>query len=380
MAMRARQRGKFNNVIKNIVALVGSLLLVFLLIESILHLWEPFEFRVKGDKIVLPVNRKYVFKNDKISGLDDVIVHSKNRLGFRGDNPPQNFGDYLTIISVGGSTTECFYLSDNKTWPDVLGRELKKDFKKIWINNAGLDGCSSFGNLMLLKDYINKIKPKIVLFLVGSNDVWLEDSKTYDDRIIKHPSSTVEKVLQNSEIYNLGLNLSRYWKAKKMKIGHSHVDLTKVEHIDIPEEQIISLTVLHKSRYIKSYEERLSLLMEICNKNSIMPVLITQPALLGKGVDVSTGVNLETVKIDKGLNGKEYWRLLELYNDTTRKAATRHRTWLIDLAEEMPKNSRYFYDNHHFTNAGAQKVAEIIYHELSPLMATKFNEYKIDRN
>ncbi|MHB8068702.1 MAG: SGNH/GDSL hydrolase family protein [Desulfobaccales bacterium] len=380
MAMRAQPRCKFNNVIKNIVALVCSLIIVFLLVELILHLWEPFEFRVKGDKIVLPINRNYVFKNDKIPGLDDVIVHSKNRLGFRGDNPPQNFADYLTIISVGGSTTECFYLSDNKTWPDILGRELKRDFKKIWINNAGLDGCSSFAHLMLLKDYIIKIKPKVVLFLVGSNDVWLEDSRTYDDEIIKDPSSAVEKILQKSEIYNLGLNLFRYWKAKKMKVGHTHVDLRKVEHIDIPEEQIISLTELHKGRYIKSYEERLSLLIEICKKNSIMPVLITQPSLLGKGVDVSTGVNLETVKIDKGLNGKEYWRLLELYNDTTRKAATMHRAWLIDLAKEMPKNSQYFYDNQHFTNAGAQKVAEIIYQELSPLLAIKFNEYKVDRN
>lgn len=378
--MKAQRSRRFNDLIKNIITLLCSLIIIIIVIEVVLHIWQPFEFRVKGDKIVLPINRQYSFRNDKIPVLDSVIIHSKNSLGFRGDNPPEKFSDFLSIISVGGSTTECFYLSDNKTWTDILGRELSGDFRKIWINNAGLDGCSSVGHLVLLKDYIIKIKPKIVLFLVGGNDVWLKVSKTYDAEILKHRTSQIDKILIESELYNLGLNLARYWQTKKMKVGHNPINLIKMEHITILEEKITSLIKLHRDKYIKSYEERLSLLIEICNDNSIIPVLITQPLLSGDGIDDITGVNLETVKIDKGLTGKEYWRLMELYNNSTRKMALLHGAWLIDLAKEMPKSSQYFYDNQHFTNAGAQKVAEIIDQRLSPLMANKFRDYQINLN
>ena len=97
-------------------------------------------------------------------------------------------------------------------------------------------------------------------------------------------------------------------------------------------------------------------------------------------MDPITGANLETAKIEKGLNGQAYWRLLELYNDATRKIASSNGVWLLDLAREMPKSADYFYDTLHFTNAGAQKVAEIIYPKLSQLMAAKFRDYQINRN
>lgn len=380
MAMRTRQWRKLNNLIKNLLAVLCSLIVVCILIEVMLHLWDPFEFRVKGDKIVLPKNRHYVIKNSKIRSLDEVIVHTKNSLGFRGDNPPENFADYLTIISIGGSTTECFYLSDNKTWTDVLGKELKRDFKNVWINNAGLDGCSSRAHLVLLKDYIVELKPKVVIFLVGANDVWLQDANSYDDQIRLQNAGVFKKVLQKSEIYNLGLNLSRYWEARTFKIAHSSINLKTIEHISIPQDEIASLLKLHQDHYVQSYEGRLSSLVNICQANSIQPVFITQPSLFGEGMDAITGANLETAKIEKGLNGQAYWRLLELYNDATRKIASTHGVWLLDLAREMPKSSDYFYDTLHFTNAGAQKVAEIIYPKLSQLMATKFRDYQINRN
>jgi hypothetical protein len=39
----------------------------------------------------------------------------------------RNRKNYITIITVGGSTTECKFLSDNETWPEPLKSDLKKD-------------------------------------------------------------------------------------------------------------------------------------------------------------------------------------------------------------------------------------------------------------
>jgi hypothetical protein len=56
----------------------------------------------------------------------------------------------------------------------------------------------------------------------------------------------------------------------------------------------------------------------------------------------------------------EYWKILEMYNDVTRRAAKEEGVWIVDLARDMPKDSTYFYDGIHFTNEGAEKVAELL--------------------
>ena len=58
--------------------------------------------------------------------------------------------------------------------PDLAGSpgpKLSRDFTRVWINNAGLDGATTYRHLILLEDYVVKLQPKVVLFLVGINDV-----------------------------------------------------------------------------------------------------------------------------------------------------------------------------------------------------------------
>ena len=158
----------------NLLLLLIGCGLSFFATEILLRIYNPFEFRVKGNQINLPVyfNYNIVIKDQTV--LDNLVVHTKNSLGFRGEEAPKTFEDYLTIIAVGGSTTECFLIADGQDWPAILGEKLKKSFNLIWINNAGLDGHSTFGHNVLMQDYIVKIKPKVVLFLVGINDLWIQ--------------------------------------------------------------------------------------------------------------------------------------------------------------------------------------------------------------
>jgi len=72
------------------------------------------------------------------------------------------------------------------------------------------------------------------------------------------------------------------------------------------------------------------------------------------------------VQVNGRGNGTLEWRLLELYNDVTRRVAVAQGLLLIDLARELPKDSRLFYDFLHFTNEGAAKVAEIVAQHLVP--------------
>lgn len=337
-----------------------------LILEGFLRIYSPFPIRIKGDKISLPTNVSYIIQNTKIPKLDSEIKHTKNSLGFRGEEIPRDFEKYLSIIAVGGSTTECYYLSDNKTWPYLLGENLKKNFTDVWVNNAGLDGHSTYGHKILLEDYIVKIKPKLVLFFAGLNDICADnpqfcpENKSFKSLRHKFVNFTAEK----SELANFVLNIVRAVRAKKMGIVYSDKDLLKMEKMEISESEMKNELLIHEE-YAANFKNRLAQLIEISKNNGIEPVLITQPMLWGEGIDPETGIDLEKVKIDKKKNGKLYWNILELYNDQTRQVGKEINVLVIDLANKMPKDSLYFYDGIHYTNEGVVKIVDIINSDLT---------------
>jgi lysophospholipase L1-like esterase len=362
---------------KNVLALALGVVLAVVVLEGLIRVFEPIEFRVRGNKLQLPVNRKWVVKAPGVPGLDPVIDHRTNWLGFRGENPPKNFADYLTILTVGGSTIHCRNISEGKTWTDLLGKKLKQNFPQLWINNAGIDGQTTFGHLILMEDVIVPLKPKVVLFLVGANDQRCEASNKHDLRFLKKMDDSslgrfIDSLLARSEVYHYGINLIRYYKARKWGLLHRPVDLAKARHREVPEQQIEAAKEEQRQKYLKPYAQRLTQLIDLARENHIVPVLITQPYLLGQGRDDRTGADLATVE-DMGAsgNGKLGWAILELYNDVVRQVGHDQGVFTIDLAREMPKSSRNFYDYYHYTNAGSAEIADIIYRHLNPFLQQK---------
>src|SRR5690606_34256959 len=149
---------------------------------------------------------------------DTLIQHSKNGLGFRGSEFPDKPASYLKIITIGGSTTECFFISDDKVWSKVLEDSLAKDFGKVWVNNAGLNGHSTFGHRILLEDIVAPLKPDYVFFLVGVNDIDRGDLGDFDKKNLKGfhnaAAGSFSKDLllflaNNTELGNLLFNLSK---------------------------------------------------------------------------------------------------------------------------------------------------------------------------
>jgi hypothetical protein len=362
-------------ILKNLLALLLGLMLALVLLEGLIRIFEPLEFRVRGNKLQLSVNRKYIIKDLGIPKLDKVIYVNTNWLGFRGKNPPRDFADYLTIIAVGGSTTHCRYNSEGKTWVDLLGKNLENSFPKFWFNNAGFDGQSTIGHLILMEDIIAPLKPKVVLFLVGANDQFLEEHKVHDQHYMRKAKNSlsffIENLLTKSDIYYYISNYFRYAKAREIGMLHYPIDMAKIENKDLNIQQVEAYKEEHRKQYLISYKERLIKLITICKEHDIEPVLITQPYLLGEGIDADSGVNLATVAV-RAYNGKVAWEILELYNDVLRHTAKEHHVLEIDLAKEFPKRSRYYYDFYHYTNEGSALVAEIIYSHFYPFLKNKY--------
>jgi len=342
--------------------LLVQTLLVIALAEFVLHIYNPLPFRVHGNRIVLPVHQRYRFHNERASKLDAVTTHTKNSLGFRGPDPPKDFGKRLTLITIGGSTTECLFLSDGKTWTDAMARRLQRSFPDIWVNNAGLDGQSTYGHLILLRDFVETLHPRVAVFLIGVNDIGLAASNPYDTALTPAGSplrSAAIFVRDHLELVALAQNLARVARAKEEGFGHGQIDLKTLPHLE-DDDTNTRATLAKFSAALPAFASRVAAIVDECRSHGIEPVLVTQPGLYGDSVDPSTGVDLSTVQVQGAANGRLWWRVQELYNDVTRATARAHGVVLVDAARELPKDSRLFYDFMHFTNEGAAKLGELV--------------------
>ncbi len=362
---------------------LGSVVAV-LLLEGLLRWHDPLSLRVKGSKVSLPINERLVIENHSIDKADREIVHTRNSIGFRGANPPRDFDRHLTIITVGGSTTECFYLSDDKTWPEQMRRRWDESFENVWVNNAGLDGHSTFGHELLLSSYLKPLRPKVVIYLVGLNDVGNESINYYDYKLRRRPTKSFFgefylELTESSAIVNYIENLRRHYRAKEMGVTHGNVNHEQLVLLSQTQPQFAdakrqSLVEQHRAQFLAGYKQRIRQLVQGTREAGIRPVLVTQPALYGDAVDDQTGVDLGKIAV-ADVNGSTKWQILELYNDATRKVAAEENVPVIDLAAQLSKSSRFFYDFHHFSNEGARSVGHIVADGLRPYLKADFERY-----
>jgi lysophospholipase L1-like esterase len=367
---------------KNLLLVFLSLVLALGIVEIALRIYNPLGFSIKGYKIILPYNKNEVIHHSSWSKLEKTVYLHRNSLGFRGDEPPPDWDRWLSIVAVGGSTTICFELADDKTWVHVLGEKLKNNFPRAWINNAGLAGHSTFGHIILMENFIVQLRPKVVIFLVGVNDTGLVDHGNDVDTSIRQELRwdsfrSLERLTgalaDRSEVAAAILNLKRYFFPKvTWAPPQREINLKTEPTVEMSAETQAGLKRDFQARYLKPYETRLRKLIRISRENHIVPVLMTQPALYGHGRDDVTGVDLAKIKIMKGINSGFYWDILDILNGGTRKVAQEEKVLLIDLAREVPKSSKYYYDLVHYDNVGAEKVGSIIYQHLYPYLAQKF--------
>ncbi|MFC1750793.1 SGNH/GDSL hydrolase family protein, partial [Pseudomonadota bacterium] len=338
----------------NVAVLITSLVVSVVVLEVYLRMFNPLNFRLRGNKILLATRSSKIKRNQPSEKLDEYILFKKNSLGFRGDEPPTNFADVLSVVTVGGSTTECVVLGEGQTWTDHLGEMLRSRIDGFWINNAGLDGHSTNGHLVLMRDYISALKPKIVLFLVGINDERVDVAEHYDSEgIVKMSNTSVAQklmaVAEKSEIVAYMTNLNRWGVAEKLGLSTDQVVnfneldsgelklLAEVGDVEREMEYKVLGIATNSAEFLQeklesyepgleAYKSRLIKLIELSRENNIDPILITQPAVYGGGVDSETGVDLGSIPVgsdgddwQNGYTGHTKWTILESYNQVVRE-------------------------------------------------------------
>lgn len=325
-------------IISNTGLVIFGSLVGIVLGELILRVYNPLPSRIKGNSIKLIANyERTVDPGHK--DLDASIYYSTNSIGFRGEEPPVNFEDFYTIFTVGGSTTECSLLDDSKTWSYTLSNLLSQDSDSIWLNNAGIDGCSTIGHELLLNEHVYQFNPDMIIFLIGVNEMHIALSKYRDEFLVVGKEYRFRALAQNSKLWLFLWNLYRLNVSKKMNVGHN----SEKELPDLPQAEFEEKRTFYQNNQ-KTYKQRLESIIMGCHQRNITPILVTQPVYK--------------------LTAYHTFNFVQFYNQSTIEIGRQYGVPVIDLATRLDDKPEYYYDPVHYTNAGAHKVAQIIYDEL----------------
>src|SRR5205085_2790049 len=250
----------------------------------------------KKGKLILPANQSKVFINNWIDNLDKKIYYTRNSLGFRGPELHDSIAKLKSIITIGGSTTECKFLSDSCTWPFLLYQSLKSENSLVWLNNAGIDGHSTFGHLLMLNEYVLKLKPNFVLFLTGINDEEIDEPDEFDFMTEKKITTNsfkgfLKSLMNHTELGRTAFNFYHVQIAYRKGLVHRQIKVADLVERNVPD------SVAHQREaiqlpYLAAYKQRMKSMLEKCLHAGIRPILITQPSLFGDIIDSATQIRI----------------------------------------------------------------------------------------
>lgn len=272
------------------------------------------------------------------------------------------------IVFLGGSTTECMYMDEEKRFPYVVGTILEqKTGKKINSYNAGMSGNNSLHSIDILVNKVIPLKPQVVVFMENINDlsVLVYEGTYWNRNTSRSPIETLARVKLVGKFLKEILipNLNYAYRSLKKTLSQKEGD----EFAGARGKKL----QLDKERLIKEYEMNLQAIVSLCRAWGTNPVLMTQANRVTANPDPVVSAYLGRYGSETGLSYAEFKDLYDSFNEAIRRVGQRNEVIVIDLASEVPQDKKYLYDMVHFNDFGSQYAAGIIAARLEPLIKNK---------
>jgi lysophospholipase L1-like esterase len=265
------------------------------------------------------------------------------------DSPDENFHK-VTILFLGGSTTECNEVAEESRFPTVVQRRLREAGFDVATANAGVRGHTTQDSINALLNRAGFRQADIIVMMENINDrLRLGTQGNYDARLGKDsPTSTkallgavrgFQETLWDFMAYRSNtLFLLRYWsnQSAAWREETRAVEVTE-RSIDLFENEVL------QNR--DKFKQNVELFVNIVRTLGKRPVLMTQPlGLHSNGQDV--------------------------FNNIIREVAQRDEVTLIDLDNAIGeiRDSAFLFDKIHLNNRGSKFVGGVIASSLAPLV------------
>ena len=309
-------------------------------------------------RLAIPRNVKITISAAPLYPGGREFVYRRDAVGFRGSgvDPAR-----VSIVTLGGSTTNQLYLPDEATWQAVLERSLRQTGHDAVVANAGLDGQSTIGMIADLDLWISNIpglKPRLVIAYVGINDAYVRD--TWRDSL--HFAQLRKELEQRSALVRLWTTVDGSIRAHRAELHHHAVDFGQARWTDRSAERGGRADQVETD--LAAYKARLVRIAELIERLGALPVFVTQTR---SDFKLENG-RLFGIAKREGPNGVDQGRALVRLNAATLETCRGRRVICLDLATELHFADGDFYDYEHNTPQGAEKIGHWLAGKLAGLI------------
>ncbi|MCL4500525.1 MAG: SGNH/GDSL hydrolase family protein [Deltaproteobacteria bacterium] len=338
----------------------------------------------RGIVLEAETERRYIKLREQRPGRQMRLKFPKNHLAFT-DNvftktykvdidengfikPSRKYADPdLSMVFLGGSTTECMFMDELNRFPYLAGVLLEKETgKRINSYNGGLSGNNSLHAIDLLVNKVIPLHPRVVVFMENINDLsTLLYKKTYwNKNNVRAPMETLVKSKLAGKMLKEMLipNLNEAWRNFTKTLSPHEEDEFAKAH-----KQRLTLDGAGMAR---EFAMNLQMLIDICRDRGITPVLMTQGNRITAKPDPVVAAYIGQYSQDTGVSYQDFKTVYDLFNDTIRQVGRKNGVMVIDLANEVPPDKEHLYDMVHFNDAGSKLAAKIIAAQLRPVIAS----------
>ena len=271
----------------------------------------------------------------------------------------------LSIVFLGGSTTECMFMDEENRFPYVVGTILERETgKRINSYNGGLASNNSLHAIDLLVNKVIPLQPRVVVFMENINDLsTLLYEKTYwNKNNVRAPIETLVKAKLVGKLLKEMLipNLNEAWRNfTRTVLPHEEDEFAQAHKQKL---------VLDRTGMAREFALNLQMFVNICRDRGITPVLMTQGNRITDHPDPVVAKYIDQYSQATGVSYQDFKAVYDRFNDTIRQVGQKNEVLVIDLANEVPPDQMHLYDMVHFNDAGSRYAAKVIASRLKSLV------------
>lgn len=387
-----KSRNVFERNPKTTLSIAVLIFLTLLIGGSELAL-RMFTTLPSGQSISQYTTNRYIQLREYKPGASMVLVPSETRLmisdGLQKAEYPLNIDENgfvepsiiyehpdVVLVFLGGSTTECAYVQEEKRFPFLVGRKLE-GFTQKRINsiNAGMRANTTLNTLDGFLNKVLPLNPQIAVLMHNINDIamllyektyWNMNQSNRSPIVIVEPHQekipTLRTLLADSLQVFIPYTTQQFLRIRDRMSGKEEgVD----EFASVNAENLI-IDEAYKNYMSTEFRKNLQTFIGICRARTITPVLMTQASRFKDDPDAVILGHFEQL-IDKRKLNLDYYGLKELherFNQTIREVGRDNNVLVIDLARQIPQKKDFIADAVHYNDVGSELAAEIISREI----------------
>ncbi|MGP8049131.1 MAG: SGNH/GDSL hydrolase family protein [Desulfobaccales bacterium] len=281
----------------------------------------------------------------------------------------------LTLVFLGGSTTEDIYDDENNRFPYLAGHLLEESTQlRVNSYNAAKSGNDSLHSLDVLLNKVVPLKPDIVAMMHNINDlsILLLEKSYWNKNPYRSPL-----IEEKPDWRTVGKNLQETFQlARDLVVPNLYAALHRLLHAEGKSkadefQQVRGQKIeVNQDFLVREFARNLQTFINICRARGITPVLLTMPSRLKDDPDPLIRRLMQRLEDQNGISYRDFKGAFDRFNQEIRGVAAQNRVLLVDLAREIPPEKEYMSDVVHFNPAGSRLVAQKIAAGLAPGLAT----------